>query len=143
MELPIISIDIIKSLLPHREPMIMVDSLNHFEQAYAVAGLNILKENIFVKDNTFTEMGLIEHMAQTAALYMGYQFLLKGSKPKEGYIASIKNMHVFDLPKVHDTIFSKLEILYTDERMSKVKLETELHNTIIAVSEMNLLLNTD
>ena len=142
MELPILNADVIKRLLPHREPIIMVDALHDFDDKLSRAGLNILKENIFVKDKVFSETGLIEHMAQTAALHMGYHFFLEGLPPREGYITSIRNLHIHDLPKEGDILFTELEVLYADNNMSKVKLVTKLNGKALANSEMNVILKS-
>ena len=69
--------DFIGKLIPQKAPFVMVDKLLHFEDKKVIAGLTISEENIFTQNNKFTAPGLIEHMAQTVALYTGYQFFLK------------------------------------------------------------------
>jgi len=74
MKTPITDLADLKKLLPHREPMMMVDSLLEFSASKATVGFTIVKENLFVANNEFSETGLIEHMAQAAALYTGYKY---------------------------------------------------------------------
>lgn len=69
--------DFIGKLIPQKAPFVMVDKLLHFEDKKVVAGLTISEENIFVQNNKFTAPGLMEHMAQSVALYTGYQFFMK------------------------------------------------------------------
>jgi 3-hydroxymyristoyl/3-hydroxydecanoyl-(acyl carrier protein) dehydratase len=81
---PITDIGAIKKLLPHREPMLMVDSLLYFDGKKGIAELTVLETNIFVETKIFTETGLIEHMAQTAALMTGYKYDSQNLPVKEG-----------------------------------------------------------
>ncbi|TYB74094.1 hypothetical protein ES676_07885 [Bizionia saleffrena] len=138
--LPISNIDVIKQLIPHREPMIMVDGLLHFEGRMARATLTILKENIFIENNRLSETGLLEHMAQTAALHTGYKFKSKNKNVKEGMIAAIKSASILNVPQVNDTIISEVYITYEAEMLSMVSITTTLHDDIIASAQMNTVL---
>ncbi len=72
LDKPIKDLAVIKQFLPHREPMVMVDGLLFYNEKKAISTLTILKENLFVENGYLAETGLIEHMAQTAALHVGY-----------------------------------------------------------------------
>ena len=85
----------IGKLIPQKAPFVMVDTLFHFEEKKVVAGLTVSEENIFTQNNKFTAPGLIEHMAQTVALYTGYQFFLKKEDAPTGYIGAIKKSRNF------------------------------------------------
>ena len=87
---PISDPEIIEKLLPHRKPMIMVDRLHFFSEKKAISKLTIVKENIFVTNGYFSETGLLEHMAQTAALHIGYKQFLNCSN---------HGFHKFSMPK--------------------------------------------
>ncbi len=54
---PIIEVVAIKKLLPHREPMLMIDGLLYFDGLKAIAELKIMVTNIFFENNTFSETG--------------------------------------------------------------------------------------
>lgn len=82
--------DFIGKLIPQKSPFVMVDKLLHFEDRKVIAGLTVSEENIFTQNNIFAVPGLIEHMAQSVALYTGYQFFLKKEDPPTGYIGAIK-----------------------------------------------------
>ena len=64
----------IQNLIPQKDPFVMVDKLLFFSENKVVSGLLVSEENIFSKHQIFTEPGIIEHMAQTVALYTGYQY---------------------------------------------------------------------
>ncbi|MGJ8744071.1 hypothetical protein [Polaribacter sp.] len=136
----ITDITIIKKLIPQREPIIMVDSLHYYDSSKVISGLTITASNIFVKNNTFTEPGLIEHMAQTVALYTGYHFYIKKLQAPEGYIGAIKGVEIKKLPLVGTEI--KTEVIILQEIMGVTLVEgvTRLNSEIIMTAQMKTVL---
>jgi predicted hotdog family 3-hydroxylacyl-ACP dehydratase len=130
----------IKKLLPHRKPMLMVDSLLYFDGIKAVAGLTVLETNIFVENGKFAEIGLIEHMAQTAALMIGYKNERQNLPIKEGFIGAIKNLKVDYLAEINQTISTEAEITYEMANMTNVKLISKHNEKVLASAEMTLVL---
>jgi len=118
----------------------MVDKLLHFEENKVVAGLSLNPENIFVKNNTFSASGLIEHMAQTVALYTGYQFYLKKEEPPVGYIGAIKMAEVYELPQLEDELTTTVNVLHDIMGVTLVEAETTSNGKVIARSEMKTVL---
>ncbi|TXE08335.1 hypothetical protein ES711_07455 [Gelidibacter salicanalis] len=141
MKIPITNLADLKKLLPHREPMMMVDSLLDFSEGKATVGFTILKDNLFVANNEFSETGLIEHMAQAAALYTGYKNYADNLPAKEGFIASIKTVSIQHLPKVNAYLKTEVAIVYELMHLTTVKLSIFNGNFEIANAEMNLMLN--
>lgn len=138
--LPISNLSAIKQLLPHREPMIMVDSLLQCDAIYAKVGFTICPSSIFIEDNSLSETGLIEHMAQAAALQMGYQNHSPNQPAKEGFIASIKRLNIHILPKVDATLITEVHISHQILHMTTVKLITTSNSEEIASAEMNMVI---
>ncbi|OBX26665.1 putative hotdog family 3-hydroxylacyl-ACP dehydratase [Gelidibacter algens] len=140
LKIPIIDMTTIKKLLPHREPMIMVNSLLEFADGKAIVGFTILKENLFVADDEFSETGLIEHMAQAAALYTGFKNHNEETAAKEGFIASIKKLKIHKLPKIDDHLITEVTIIHEIMHMTSIKLSTFNKGIEIAHAEMNTVL---
>jgi predicted hotdog family 3-hydroxylacyl-ACP dehydratase len=132
--------DFIGKLIPQKAPFVMVDKLLHFEEKKVVAGLTISEENIFTQNNMFTAPGLIEHMAQTVALYTGYQFFLREEAAPVGYIGAIKKAEIFELPAVGKELKTTVIILHDIMGVTLVAAETECDGKIIAASEMKTVL---
>lgn len=137
---PITDKRVIKNLLPHRDPMIMVDGLFYFDGSKAISGLTVLANNIFVENHIFSETGLIEHMAQTAALLIGYKFNMENLPVKEGFIAAFKNLKINRLPIIQDTISTEVNITFEMTNMTNVTVVSKLKNESIASVEMTLVL---
>lgn len=130
----------IGKLIPQRAPFVMVDKLLHFEESKVVAGLTISRDNIFTLNNIFTAPGLIEHMAQTVALYTGYRFYLKEEDAPVGYIGAIKKAEIFELPSIGKELKTTVNILHDIMGVTLVTAETECEGKVIASSEMKTVL---
>ncbi len=119
----------IADFIPQRPPMIMIDEHISTEGNETVSVLEIRADNIFCENGMFTESGLIENIAQTAALNSGYLFtkeVKSGSigKPPLGYIGGIKNLRIHFLPEAGRKI------------QTKIKIETEIMDVAVAKGEI-------
>lgn len=101
----------VEELLPQKKPFVMVSYLYDFKETSITTGFKILPDNLFVEDDKFNESGLIENMAQSIALHTNYDFFLKDKKAPTGYIGSIKNVKLIELPKVGETIKTNVQVL--------------------------------
>lgn len=137
---PITDLALIKKMIPHREPMIMVDALIYVDDSKAMSELTVTNINVFVEKNRFSETGLIEHMAQTAALLTGYKYQSDNLPIKEGFIAAIKNLNIESLPFTMETILTEAKITYELAAMTIVQISTSVKGQVIASAEMTLVL---
>lgn len=100
----------IKKYLPHRSPMLMVDMILFMDEEKVETIFEIKKGNIFIQNNTFTEVGLIENAAQTCSSIVAKDYFVDANnKDKEhvdvvGFISAIKSLKIHALPKAGDTI---------------------------------------
>lgn len=126
----------IETLIPQKFPFVMVDKLLYFSSTEVKAGLTITADNIFVKNNTFTEPGIIEHMAQAVALHTGYDYYMKKQPAPTGYIGSIKNIHIFQLPVLADKIVTQVRIIQEFMGITLVEISVSLNHQEIAKGQM-------
>lgn len=138
--LPILDRDFVGNLIPQKFPFVMVDKVLSFEENFITSGFTIEESNIFTKDSTFQEAGLIEHMAQSVALYTGYQFYLKNEPAPTGYIGAIKSIEIFELPKVNDNLTTKVNVLHEFSGVTLVDISVLLNNVEIARGQMKTVL---
>jgi len=113
-------------LIPQRPPMVMIDQLVQYNEKKSTTKFFIQKENIFCENGLFTEPGLIENIAQTAAARIGYLNKTSNIKVLIGYIGSIKNLKIFFLPKVSTEITT--EVIIENEMLGF----TLIHGKIIS-----------
>jgi 3-hydroxyacyl-[acyl-carrier-protein] dehydratase len=133
---PIIDKNFVEQLIPQKHPIVMVDSLLNYNETEIIAGLTINNSNIFIENNCLNESGIVEHMAQTVALYTGYQYYLKNEKPPTGYIGSIKKIEIFQLPKSNVVIKSRATIIQEFMGVTLVDIETYENEKLIAKGQM-------
>ena len=88
----------VSRFIPQKPPIVMVDALYECEPTKAVTGFNIRSDNMFCENGLFREAGIIEHIAQSAALKAGYEQHTGNSTPKVGYIGSLKNFVLYFMP---------------------------------------------
>lgn len=135
------SIDVLK-LLPQQPPFIMVDKLLYFDQLTTTTCLEVCQNNIFVDDGMFTSSGLIENIAQTCAVRMGYinQFIYK-ENVKLGFIGSIKNLEIYRNPIVGETLTTSIKIVEEVFQMTLVQAEIRINDETIVRAEMKIALS--
>ncbi|WP_405573498.1 hypothetical protein [Winogradskyella sp. Asnod2-B02-A] len=132
----------IENLIPQKSPFVMVDALLGFSDTQIASSFKISDSNIFLKNHTLSESGLIENMAQTVALHTGYDYFLKGQPAPTGYIGSIKEVQILTLPALDETIHTEAHILQefmgvtlveiTIFNSNKEKIATSTMKTVIA-----------
>ena len=128
----------IKSAIPQREPIIMIDKIVNHSDEKTSTSLTIKETNIFVEENIFQSSGLIEHIAQSSAARMGIQTTEKEKTPLLGYIASIKNMMINRLPKVGETILTEIIVTNHIHNIIVVQGESKVDNIVVANCELKV-----
>ena len=133
-------INFVGDFIPQKFPFVMVDKLYSFTETSLESGFEIKKNNIFFQNDVFVESGLIEHMAQSVALHTGYQFYLRNEPAPTGYIGSIKEIEIIELPKINDQLKTKVSILQEFAGITLVEIETKLNGVQIAYGQMKTVL---
>lgn len=137
---PILDKSFVENLIPQKNPFVMVDKLLNFKENEIQAGITISKENIFTSNNSFTESGLIEHMAQSVALYTGFQYYLKNEAAPTGYIGSVKYVKINRLPKLNEEVQTHVNVLHEIMGVTLVDIKSFVGEEEIASSQMKTVL---
>lgn len=135
--------DEIKGLIPQREPVIMVDSLYHCSDDYAVTGLTITEDNVFCKGSTLSAAGVIEHIAQSAAAFAGYPYYRRNQNPRIGYIGEIKNFTLHWQPVCGDALLTCISVIAQTGNVTLVEAETTVDEDLVAECRMKIFLKED
>jgi predicted hotdog family 3-hydroxylacyl-ACP dehydratase len=90
----------------------MIDKIISADESASVTSFTIPADNIFVEDGLFTEPGLIENMAQTAAAGTGYRAFKEQKAAPVGFIGALKGLHIKELPRAGETIITKISFLH-------------------------------
>lgn len=129
--------------IPQRDPMVLVHQLLEFSENKVVSGFEVEENHILVSNGFLTEAGLLENMAQTAALGKGYEFALKNEKPPLGFIGAVKSFKVARLPKIGSQIKTHLELKHEVLNASIVNTKIMENEEEIASCELKIFINPE
>ena len=90
----------------------MVDALYEKGEQHVVSGFTVEEDNVMVEEGYFKEGGLVENIAQTAALFAGVRFVDQGLPVPLGYIAGIKDLEIKQLPRVGAKLYTKTTLTH-------------------------------
>ncbi|HTE31283.1 MAG TPA: hypothetical protein VK666_12970 [Chryseolinea sp.] len=130
--------DDILRYIPQRHPIVMVHTLLEADDEHAVTTFNIEPDNIFIDRGNFAEPGLIENIAQTAAVHIGFQCHRKNIPIPIGYIAAIKNLNIVSLPQSNSRITTSVKIVNKVLDVTVVQGEVELEGVSLCTCEMRI-----
>lgn len=130
----------IDQLIPQRAPMIMVDGLVDCSELQTTSAFRLSPENIFCAHGYFQEAGIIENMAQTAALRSGYLARQQGVSPRRGFIGALKRIKIHALPM--DTDLLQTTIVVEHELLNAMVIRGEVYvdHSLMAEGEMTIFL---
>lgn len=130
----------IKLLIPQRDPIMMVDSLDRAEGDTCVTSLTVRVDNYFVEDDGLVaEPGLVEHIAQSASAFAGHRAFTAGAtQPPVGYIGEIKRFHCYRRPGVGETLTTTITMGPTVGEVTIIKGETFCGEEKIADTQMKI-----
>lgn len=130
----------ILELIPQRRPIVMVDKFLGIEDNVSRTEFAISKDNIFVDNGEFSECGLIEHIAQSAAARVGYIFKTKNMPIPIGYIGSVNDFKLIESPKVGDILSTTIEILQEVFNITLIKAQCMVNDKEVATCKMKIFL---
>jgi 3-hydroxyacyl-[acyl-carrier-protein] dehydratase len=138
----------VSALIPQKPPMEMVDKLWVSNDKTVISGFTILEDNVFCKEGVFTEPGLIENIAQTAAIGAGYNAYLltkSGTKtnPPVGYIGAIKKLVIHKLPPVGSELVTEVNVQQIVFDVTLIGGKTTVNGEVVAECEMKIFIKKD
>lgn len=133
----------VSALIPQKPPMEMVDKLWVSNEKTVISGFTILENNVFCKDGVFAEPGLVENIAQTAAIGAGYNAFIKtkeGEKinPPVGYIGAIKKLIFHKLPAIGSELVTEVNVQQIVFDVTLISGKTTVNGEVVAECEMKI-----
>ena len=147
-EKPIIEGAAVSALIPQKPPIEMVDKLWFNDETITISGFTIKEDTIFCQNGFFREPGIIENIAQTAALRVGYLVSLmektgEKANPPIGYIGAIKKLMIHQLPKVGSELRTEIKIQQIIFDVTLITGKITINDETIAECEMKIFLKKD
>ena len=146
---PIISGAGVSALIPQKPPIEMVDKLWYNDETTTISGLTISSDNIFCRNGVFTEPGIIENIAQTAALRVGYMASVANASSAEkksppiGYIGAIKKLLIHRLPELGSELKTEVHVDNIIFDVTIISGKTMVNDEVIAECEMKIFLKKE
>ena len=136
--------NMILELIPQRPPMVMVGKLLECDEKSTTTSLTISENNVFVSRKLFSPSGLLESMAQTAALRTGWLLRNKpGNASKNipvGVIGSIKNFRLNFQPAAGSEIITTINVEYEFGNATLISGKVLSNDRLAAEAEMQIFL---
>lgn len=146
-EHPLLQHAAVSALIPQKPPIEMVDTLWANDDTCTVSGFTIQPDTIFCENGFFTEPGIIENIAQTAALRAGYIASTSPAPPSGpppvGYIAAIKNLIIHQLPSTGSVLKTQIYIKQIIFDITLIEAKSFCNDALIAECEMKIFLKKD
>ncbi|MDR1981290.1 MAG: hydroxymyristoyl-ACP dehydratase [Tannerellaceae bacterium] len=128
------------SLIPQREPVVMVDSFYGLNDPFSYTGLTVDETNLFNHNGRFTEYGITEHIAQSAAVRIGYVCRSKGEAVPVGLIGSVDKMEYYSLPAVGEELHTILKVEQDIFDLTLISAKVYVKDHLIAEGRMKIFL---
>lgn len=129
----------IHELLPQQEPFVMIDTLIHFDRILTVTETTISADNIFVDNGRYSASGLMENIAQTCAVRIGYinKYILKKGV-QLGFIGAVRDFVVNELPTVGSKIVTYVSVKEEIFGMTLAEAKVVCSGRILVTTEMKI-----
>lgn len=128
----------IVSVIPQRPPIVMVDELLECNETVTRCSFEVRADNIFLRDGLLLESGLVENIAQTAAAGTGYTAQQAGEPTPVGFIGTVQQLEIFELPKVGSQLITEISITNKIFDITVIKGTVQHNGTLLAQCEMKI-----
>lgn len=128
--------------IPQRPPIVMIDTLLEAGDV-TVTSLHIRSDLLFVENGHLTEPGLLENIAQTAAIRAGYFHKQRNEPVPLGFIGSFKNIKINSLPEVGQTIRTEVSLKHEVLETSIFDGWIVLEETVLVECELKVFVKKD
>jgi len=129
--------------IPQRPPFVMIDKILQADETASITYFTIREGHLFVENGVFTEAGIVENMAQTAAAGTGYQAQQQNKPAPVGFIGALKGLQIRELPRIGETITTKITFLHQVLNAHIVQATVLIGEREIAGCELKIFLQTD
>lgn len=131
------------SLIPQRDPIVLVDRFYGFNEEGAYTALRVRPSTLFCHHGILDECGLTEHIAQSAAVRAGYLYRSRGERIPTGFIGSVDKMNYYALPQVGDELHTCIRVVQEVFDITLISAEVWVRDKRIADGRMKIFLKKE
>lgn len=127
-------------LLPQQAPFVMIGQLLAADAQRTISRFRVDASSVLFSDGVFSEAGLIENIAQTAAAGVGYHYQQLQQPAPIGYIAAVKSLKIGRLPSAGAELTTEVEVKNQVLDFTIVHGSVRIGEELIAECEMRIFL---
>lgn len=131
----------VTDFIPQRPPVVMIGTIVSSLGEQITTELNITDDNIFVENGQFTESGMIENIAQTAASMVGVKAHETNTEVPVGFIGGINRVEVNGHASVGQTITTQVTTLQEVFNITMIQGQCFLGDECLLSCQMKIVLN--
>ena len=137
----------IQSLLPHREPMLLIDKLTNIVHLKSATAIMYVKKDGFYVQGHFPDQPvmpgvlIVEAMAQTAACLMSYSNKSL-QKKKAVFLTSIENTKFKKMTTSGDILKLKVKVISNRKNFYKFSATAHVEDALVASSDFSAMLQS-
>jgi len=128
----------IKLIILQREPLIMIDSFHYISDTEAESYFKVTDNNIFFIEGTLSEAGIVEHMAQSASAFEGFNYLQQSLSIPLGMIGEVRRLYIDYNHIIKDELKTKIQIVDKALGISLFNVSTSIQNQQVAECQMKI-----
>jgi predicted hotdog family 3-hydroxylacyl-ACP dehydratase len=127
----------VQELLPQRPPFLFVDHLLHYDQQKVVSSFTVPADGYMTENGRLTASGLIENVAQTSALRIGYIAVYVKHIPVQiGYIGQVRGLEIYRLPLAGEALETHLTVVQDIFGITLANAEVRSGGEVLAVMSL-------
>lgn len=140
---PLLTQEQILPYLPHRVPMVYVDTFYGMIDDKQYASLMVTEDMLLVEEGRLLDVGMIEFLVQSGYVWFSYRekVLLQKSDLEitKGYLCKMKNVHITERPAVGTRIYSQMEVIYYSDSFCTIHLTAYTPTGILAAGDFDVI----
>lgn len=118
----------------------MIDQIQSCDERNITTTFEIKSDNLFLTEDQFSESGMLENIAQSAAAKVGYECEKKQIPVPLGFIGGISKIRINRFAKIGDNICTEINVEREVFGVTIVKGRCFLADELLAECEMKIII---
>jgi predicted hotdog family 3-hydroxylacyl-ACP dehydratase len=130
----------ILNYIPQRPPVVMVDAFYGIDGETSYTGFTVPEESVFCRDGVLDECALIENMAQSAALRVGWLCAEAGEAVPLGFIGSVGKCDIARRVSAGERLHTTIRVAAEFENVTLAEAEVSIDGETICSCTLKIFL---
>jgi len=130
----------IEKYIPQRKPFLLVDNIVNILNDSLVTSFMVDENHVLCKDGIFQESGIIENIAQSAAVMEGYNAVVHNKNIRLGFIGAVKCLEIYDKIISGSTLNTMVKEINDVIGVKIISGEVRVDNKLVAKCNMQIYL---